>query len=96
MKARVGSHDYFEEAPTGRRDLKLNTRCVTAELFSPGRLGALTFDADRGWDLRDPVVEAETVQEIEDQSPFLTIATPGHCELLPAVRSGLCWCAVPV
>ena len=73
-------------APTGRRDLQLSTRCLTAEMFSPGRLGALAFDADRGWDLRNPVAEVETAQEIEDQSPFLTVATPGHCELLPAVR----------
>ena len=59
---------------------------MTAELFSPGRLSALAFDVDRGWDLRSPIAEAEAAQEIVDQSPFLTVATPDHCELLPAVR----------
>ena len=69
-----------------KRGLPLGTRCLTAEPFGPGRFGPLAFDVSCGWDLRSPAAEDEAAHEIEGQIPFLIVATPGHCELMTAVR----------
>ena len=41
--------------------------CLTAEVLSPGRFGALVYDLEKGWDLCDPERQRLARREIEDR-----------------------------
>ena len=65
--------------------------CLTAEVLSPGRFGALVYDLENGWDLCDLERQRLARREIEDRRPWLLVASP-PCMVhsrQPALHGGL-------